>query len=108
MAWSPSTASASALVLSDVLVAEHYLPFAESLRADELTLLLGAGEGRLLHALYLPGDETCFAVYSGATPASRAVSPPSPLDRIVPALLLAREPGVERKRTPREQGRNGR
>lgn len=95
MTRSPSTASASTLVQSDVLVAEHYLPSADPLSADELTLLLRAGEGRFLHALYLPGDETCFAVYDGSPATARAVRPPGSLDRIVPAVLL-------------EQGRNGR
>jgi hypothetical protein len=83
----------SSLVLSEVLVAERYLSDADPLRADALTRLLRAGDGRLRHALFLPGDETYFAVYDStsvdavhaASAVDRARHVP---DRIVPALLL--------------------
>ena len=58
---------ASSLVLSDVLVAERYLPDGNPLRADALTRLLRANDGRLRHALFLPADETYFAVFDSTS-----------------------------------------
>ena len=84
---------ASSLVLSEVLVAERYLPDADPLRADALTRLLRANDGRLRHALFLPGDETYFAVYDStsadaAHAASSVARSRNLVDRIVPAVLL--------------------
>lgn len=101
MAGSPSTTEAPSLVLSNVLVAEHYLAGAESRRAEALTRLLGAGGARLRHALFLPGDDTYFAVYDSPSAAAvRAATAAvtrasSPLDRIVRAVLLDPVGGLE-------------
>jgi hypothetical protein len=83
----------SSLVLSDVLVAERYLPDADPLRAGALTRILRANDGRLRHALFLPADETYFAVYDrtsedAAHAASVVAGSRDLLDRILPALLL--------------------
>lgn len=93
MTRSSTAARASSLVLSDVFVAERYLPDADPLRPDALTRLLRANDGRLRHALYLPADETYFAVYdSTSEEAVRAANGETRssdlLDRIVPAVLL--------------------
>ncbi len=63
MTRASAAASPSSLVQRDVLVAERYLPAADALRADVLTRLLRASDGRLRHALFLHADETYFAVY---------------------------------------------
>ena len=80
----------SSLLLSDVLVGERYLPDGNPLRADTLTQLLNAEYGRLRHALFLPADETYFAVFDGTAPntASSVGRSHDLLDRIVSAVLL--------------------
>jgi hypothetical protein len=93
MTSSLAATGASPLVLSEVLVAERYLPDADPLRADALTRLLCANDGRLRHALFLPADETYFAVYDNTPPdaahaASAVTRSRNLLDRIVPAVLL--------------------
>lgn len=94
MAGFPSTARAPSLVSSSVFVAEHYLAGADPRRAETLTRLLRASDGQLRHALFLPADETYFAVYDSpsaeAVRAATAVAgrSRSPLDRIVRAVLL--------------------
>ncbi len=93
MTSSLAPTGASPLVLSEVLVAERYLPDADPLRADALTRLLCANDGRLRHALFLPADETYFAVYdSTSADAVHTVTAMGRsrnlLDRIVPAVLL--------------------
>ena len=97
MKRSLAATGASSLVLSEVLVAERYLPDADPLRADALTRLLRANDGRLRHALFLPADETYFAVYDStsadaAHAASAGARSRNLLDRIVPAVLLV--PGI--------------
>jgi hypothetical protein len=93
MTRSLAATGTSSLVLSEVLVAERYLPDTDPLRADALTRLLRAHDGRLRHALFLPADETYFAVYDStsadAVHAASAVGRSrNLLDRIVPAVLL--------------------
>ena len=94
-------------MLSNVFVAEHYLAGAEPRRAETLTRLLGAANARLRHALFLPGDETYFAVYdSTSAEAVRAATatftrPSGPLDRIVRAVLLHPVSALEPTDEPR-------
>ncbi len=82
------------LVSSDVFVAEHYLAGASLERAESLTRLLRARDEHLRHALYVPADETYFAVYDSPsaeavrTATAVAARSRSPLDRIVRAALL--------------------
>jgi hypothetical protein len=96
-------------VLSNVLVAEHYLAGAGPPRAETLTRLLGAANARLRHALFLPGDETYFAVYdSTSAEAVRAATatvtrPNSPHDRIVRAVLLDPMSALEPRTNRREK-----
>lgn len=94
MAASLSDLRTASLLSSDVLVAEHYVADGDPLRAEALTRLLRASAG-LRHALFLPADETYFAVYDGTSAeAVRAATAGvarsrSSLDRIVRAVLLA-------------------
>lgn len=93
MTRSSTATGASSLVLSEVLVAERYLPDTAPLRADALTRILRANDGRFRHALFLPADETYFAIYDStsaeAVRAARAVARSrNLLDRVVPAVLL--------------------
>src|SRR3990170_4879005 len=95
MTRSSAATGASSLVLSKVLVAERYLPDTDPLRADALTRLLRANDGRLRHALFLPADATYFAVYDSTAADAHAASAVARsrnlLDRIVPAVLLVPE-----------------
>jgi hypothetical protein len=94
MAASPSALGTASLVSSDVFVAEHYLGGTDPLRAETLARLLRASAAGLRHALFLPADDTLFAVYDGASAelvsAATAGVPRSQgsLDRIVRAVLL--------------------
>jgi hypothetical protein len=94
MAASPSALGIRSLVSSDVFVAEHYLGGTDPLRAETLTRVLRARATGLRHALFLPTDDTFFAVYDGASAdavraATVGVSRSSgSLDRIVRAVLL--------------------
>ena len=94
MAKSPLIARDPLLASSDVFVVEHYLASADRRHAETLTRLLRATDGRLRHALYVPADETYFAVYDrspvDAVRAPSAVDDRSrsPLDRIVRAVLF--------------------
>jgi hypothetical protein len=94
MAASPSALSTASLLSSEVFVAEHYLGGTDPMRAETLTRLLRASSFGLRHALFLPADDTFFAVYDGtsaevvsAATAGEARSPGS-LDRIVRAVLF--------------------
>jgi hypothetical protein len=89
MAIFPFTAQAPSLVSSGVFVAEHYLAGADPGRAEALTRLLQGSDAQLRHALFLPSDETYFAVYDSPPSGAVAAQSPSPLDRIVRAVLLA-------------------
>lgn len=78
---------------SNVLVVEHYLADADRRDAEALTRFLRASDGRLRHALFVPADETFFAVYDSASQTMRAPTATahrshSPLDRIVRAVLF--------------------
>jgi hypothetical protein len=86
--------------MTNVLVAEHYLAAAAARRVDTITdalaeaadELAGAGSPiRLLRALFVPFDETYFAVYEAqSADAVRAAASlaRSPLERVVHAVLL--------------------
>ena len=94
MARSSTTADQPLLVSSNVFVVEHYLAGADRGHAEALTRRLRATDGRLRHALYVPDDETYFAVYarpSVETLRARALvadQSRSPFDRIVRAVLF--------------------
>lgn len=82
------------LVASRVVVVEHYLAGVDSQGAEALTRRLrDTGATRLRYALFLPVDETYFAVYEGPSADVRAAG--GPLDRVVQAVLL--EPHPNRK-----------
>jgi hypothetical protein len=94
MAKSPFIARDPLLVSSNVFVVEHYLASADRRHAETLTQLLRATDGGLRHALFVPADETYFAVYDNSsaeavrTPTAVADRSRSPLDRIVRAVLF--------------------
>ena len=94
MVRSPSTARERLLVSSNVFVVEHFMAGADRGQAETLTRLLRANDGRLRHALFVPADETYFAVYDSpsgeAVRTPTAVADPSrgPLDRIVRAVFF--------------------
>ena len=94
MAKSPSTTRKRLLVSSEVFVVEHYLAGTDQRHAEKLTRFLRATNKRLRYALFVPADETYFAVYD--SPSGEALRPPAsaadqsrnPLDRIVRAVLF--------------------
>jgi hypothetical protein len=89
MAVLPFAPQAPSLISSGVFVVEHYLAGADQRRAEALTRLLHGRDAALRHALFLPADETYFAVYDSPPFGAVAARSPSPLDRIVRAVLLA-------------------
>jgi hypothetical protein len=94
MARFPSAAREPLLVSSAVLVAEHYLAGDDPRRAETLTRLLRASDRHFRHALFVPADETYFAVYDGPSPEAPrtataiAARSCSPFDRVVRGVLL--------------------
>jgi hypothetical protein len=83
-------ASTQALASSRVWVAEGYVAATDPRPAEALDRALQERDGRsrLLHVLFLPADETYFAVYDGATPDPAQ----TPLDRVLRAVLLEPSP----------------
>jgi hypothetical protein len=94
MARKRSTAD-QPLVSSNVFVVEHYLSGADWGHAEALTRRLRATDWSLRHALFVPDDETYFAVYDRPSvgtvraPAVVASQSGNPFDRIVRAVLIA-------------------
>jgi hypothetical protein len=92
MAAFPSALSTVSLMSSEVFVAEHYLGGTDPLRAETLTRRLRASSAGFRHALFLPADDTFFAVYDGTSAevvsAATAARSPGSFDRIVRAVLL--------------------